>query len=175
MLKRTVLPLLSLAALALPVGAGANQTDIKGPVALRGRGFVRAELQSTQTTKPLVLRVHAGFMRIVDLGGDLKARCGGAARSASKQNSQGQTVFLCVAREGRLGIIGSHYRLFGFAMQYGALVPDGVSGTISGHFRTCEVSGQTKPACGKPSPDEQADTPTDAADDLAALDAELGE
>ena len=193
MLKRTV-PLIALVALALPVSAGAQKAEIKGPVAIRGRAFVHAELQSTETARPVRVRLHAGFIRIVDLGTDLKVRCQGRGQTKTRKNASGQTVVLCFGPEQRALVSGSHYRIFGFAMQYGLLIPDGVSGTIAGRFEQCTLTTDGKPTCAKPNDQPSAGQPNagqsnagqsnpdqstsdessdDGSEDLAQLDAAL--
>jgi hypothetical protein len=166
MIKRLV-PLFALAALALPVSAVANEINVKGPEALRGSGFVRGELQATADAKPVRLRIHAGFVRIVDIAGDLETRAQGHVRTASKQDAQGHKVVLYVAQEGRIGLKGSDYRVLGFAMQYGMLVPDRVTGTLSGRLQECQAGADGKPACAK----DQGSA--DASGDLSDLDAAL--
>ena len=186
MLKRTV-PLFLLAALALPVAAAAQKLDVKGPLALRGHAFVRGELQATADAKPLRIRLQAGFVRIVDLGSDLKVRCEGRRDEATKtsKNANGQTVYLCVGRALRVGVKGSHYRIFGFAMQYGFMIPDGVTGTLAGRFQQCAAGSDGKPTCAKPTgnqaggdqsngqppADQSSDSSDDGSSDLAQLDA----
>ena len=163
MLKRTV-PLLVLAALAVPASAAAQKIDVKGPLALRGHAFVRGELQARSETKPVQIRLQAGFVRIVDLGSDLRVRCQGRGQRKATKNESGQTVYLCSGRALRIGVRGTHYRIFGFAMQYGFLIPEGVAGSLAGAFRQCAAGTDAK-ACSKqkssPTADESNQQPAD--------------
>ena len=169
MLKRTV-PLIVLVALAIPAAATGKRIDVTGPIAVQGHAFVSADLQATDASRPVRMRLRAGFVRIVDLSGDLKVRCGGKAKLQTRKNARDQNVYLCIVRAGRLAMKGSHYRLFGFAMRYGLLIPEGVSGTLAGRFQECRVS-DGKPACGKPSdPARPDDGNGDASAGLDQLD-----
>lgn len=48
-MKKTLLLLVALAALAVPAAAVAKTIEVKGPQAVAGRGFVRAELKMAKT------------------------------------------------------------------------------------------------------------------------------
>ncbi len=134
MLRRLTL-LLSLGALALPATAAAQSVQVSGQaVALQGRAFLKAELTASAGAQPVEVRARAGFVRVVDLGGDLKVDCGGQGRTRQSKNDQGQAVFLCVGA-GRAQVQGSHFRIQGFALHYGLLIPDGYTGTVQGRVR----------------------------------------
>lgn len=146
MFKRTVL-LLSLAALTLPLAAAAKKLEVQGPLAIKGHGFLRGELQTADpaNTKPVRFRGQGGFIRFVDLGGDLKVKCQGKGQMKSTDNDEGQTVVFCMGRGGRAAASGSHYRLVLFALRYQAFIPEGVSGTLQGRFRSCTPGGAEEP------------------------------
>lgn len=173
MLKR-LLCLLSVSALAVPAAAsaapGPRQTvTISGSkIALVGRAFVKAELTASAAAKPVRVLGRAGFMRFVDLGGDLKVRCQGRGDAQGQKNDKGQTVFLCAGAGGRAEATGSHFAIQGFALRYGLAIPDGYTGTVEGRVRERQPgqNGTQAPGAGQGS--SQSDTASSIDADLAA-------
>jgi hypothetical protein len=136
-----MLTLTALAALAVPAVASADLapadkgTAVDGKaIALQGHLFLRAELSGSATAKPVRLAARAGFVRFVDLGGDMKVQCDGKGPDHTRQNDKGQTVVICVGRGGAL-VTGSHFGIHGFAMRYGIAIPDGYTGTVKGRVK----------------------------------------
>lgn len=158
MLRRSVL-LLALAALVFPATAAAEKLEVQGPLAIKGHGFLRGELETPNPaeTKPVRFRGQGGFIRLVDLGGDLKVRCQGRGEMRSGENDEGQTVVVCMGRGGRAAVSGSHYRLFVFAHRYQAFIPEGVSGTLQGRFRSCSPGSSDDEPETTAGEDEQTD------------------
>src|SRR5689334_21987266 len=101
-----MLTIAATAALAVPAvsladaaPAAADGTPVEGTaVAVQGRAFLRAELSAGADAKPVRVVGRAGFVRFVDLGGDLKVQCNGKGAGRTRQNDQGQTVVTCVGR-----------------------------------------------------------------------------
>jgi len=135
-MRTTILSLL-LAALAFPGTAAAETLDVEGPLAVKGHGPLRGELKmaNPSESKPVVFGGQVGFVRFIDLAGDLKVRCKGRGEAAARENEQGQKVYTCKGRGGRARVHGSHFRVALFAMKYGILIPEGVTGTLQGKFR----------------------------------------
>jgi hypothetical protein len=140
-MSKLLLCALAVSALALPAAASAapnpRQTvTISGAkIALQGRAFVKAELTAAAGAQPVRVLGRAGFMRFVDLGGDLKVRCQGRGEAQGHRNDKGQTVFLCAGAGGRAEATGSHFAIQGFALRYGLAIPDGYTGTVEGRLR----------------------------------------
>ena len=139
---KLMLSLAAAAALAVPAAsladaspAAANGTQVDGTaVALQGRAFLRADLTASPDAKPVRVVGRAGFVRFVDLSGDMKVQCDGKGAARTRQNDQGQTVALCVGR-GHAVVTGSHFRLAGFALRWGIAIPDGYTGVVKGHAK----------------------------------------
>lgn len=140
-MTKLLLLLLAAAALALPAAALAadapqrQSVTISGKIALVGRGFLKAELTGSADAKAVHVIARAGFVRFVDLGGDLKVRCQGRGDAQGHENQQGQTVFTCVGARGRAEATGSHFQIQGFALRYGIAIPDGYTGTVEGRVK----------------------------------------
>lgn len=131
----------AVAALAIPAAAAAKAGDVSGKaVELQGRAFLRAELSSAGAD-PVEVTVPGGFVRLVDLGGDMKAQCDGKSRT--RQNAKGDVVVICL---GSAQVAGSHFRLHGFAPHYGISIPDGYTGKVKG--RAGGRDGAAAPAAG---------------------------
>jgi len=139
MLKRTVF-LVMVAALAVPALAAARPHEVQGPATLKGHGFLRGELQATDPSLSVRIRFRAGMVRVVDLAGDLQVTCKGRP-ARSHHNRKGQAVYRCAGRAGRMLVTGSHYGLALVSMRYVLELPDGVSGTLSGRFRSTAPAG----------------------------------
>jgi hypothetical protein len=135
-MRTTILSLL-LAALAFPGTAAAEKLDVEGPLAVKGHGPLRGELKmaNPSESKPVVFGGQVGFVRFIDLSGDLKVRCKGRGEAAARENEEGQKVYTCKGRGGRARVNGSHFRIALFAMKYGILIPEGTTGTLQGKFR----------------------------------------
>ena len=126
---------------------------MNGPLALAGKGFFGGELtmKLVDGQRPVRLAARAGYIGILDLGGDLKVRCQGKGRVHKKETEQG-IVYMCAGRGGQAIILGSHFKFRGFAMRYRALLPAGTSGTFHGRFVECTKTeseeGEAKWSCG---------------------------
>jgi hypothetical protein len=129
MFKRTV-PLLALAAIALPVAAGAKQIDVSGPAAYVGKGAVQGRLASADGPKRIRFR-FAGKLTFKGAD-DMKVVCRGNGQSHSSIED-GNLVVEC---QGRMLAVASASGLSfsGQARQYGIHVPEGVSGSIEGRL-----------------------------------------
>lgn len=137
-MRTTILSLL-LAALAFPGTAAAEKLDVEGPLAVKGHGPLRGELKmaNPSESKPVVFGGQVGFVRFIDLAGDLRVQCKGRGDAAARENDEGHKVYVCKGRGGRARAHGSHFRVALFALKYGILIPEGVTGTLNGKFRTC--------------------------------------
>ena len=73
---------LSLVALLVPVAAVAKDARVEGPSALIGAGYFGGELEQAleDGQRPVKLATRAGYIGVLDLGGDLKIRCLGTGR-----------------------------------------------------------------------------------------------
>lgn len=167
----------ALAALAVPVAAAADSapapavkkgTAVEGKaISLQGRGFLRAELSAAAGAKAVEVRGRAGFVRFVDLGGDMKVQCNGQGADRTRQNDEGQTVVVCMGRGGRATVSGSHFRLGGFAMRFGIAIPDGYTGTVRGHLSAWDGSDDSLAA------DEDSAPQSEGAKAVSTIDAAL--
>lgn len=135
-MRTTILSLL-LAALAFPGTAAAEKLDVEGPLTIQGHGPLRGELKAANPseTRPVVVGGKVGFVRFIDLAGDLRVQCKGRGEAAARENEEGQKVYTCKGRGGRARAHGSHFRVALFAMKYGIRIPEGVTGTLQGKFR----------------------------------------
>ena len=86
----------ALVALLVPVAAVAKDANVSGPAKLVGKGFFGGEftMAATENQRPVRIAARAGYVGILDLGGDLKVRCTGKGRVTRKTTEQG-TVYLC--------------------------------------------------------------------------------
>ena len=139
----------ALVALLLPVAAVAKDANVSGPAKLVGKGFFGGEftMAATDAQRPVRIAARAGYVGILDLGGDLKVRCTGKGRVTRKTTEEG-TVYLC-AGPGGVAVLGSHFKFRGFAAAYHVLIPAGVRGVFHGRFVHC---GAAEATCGQPEP-----------------------
>lgn len=128
----------ALVALLVPAAAVAKEGKVTGPTALAGKGFFGGELTmgDGDDQRPLRIVGRGGYVGILDLAGDLKVSCSGKGRVHKRETEQGN-VYLCAGRGGQAVVLGSHFKLRGFARQYRALLPEGVEGTFHGRFVEC--------------------------------------
>jgi hypothetical protein len=81
--------------------------------------------------RPVRIQGRAGYIGVLDLGGDLKVRCLGKGR-VQKAETEAGMVYRCAGRGGQIVLRGSHFAFRGFAMRYRALLPEGTSGSWKG-------------------------------------------
>jgi len=144
----------ALAALLVPVAAVAKDARVKGPTALVGAGYFGGELELAleDGQRPVRIIGRAGYIGVLDLGGDLKIRCTGKGR-VQKQETEDGNVYFCAGRQGgQVILLGSHFKLRGFAKHYRALLPAGVSGSFHGRFVQCDWAAEAS-KCHGPRPD----------------------
>lgn len=149
----------ALVALLVPVAAVAKDAKVKGPTALVGAGFFGGELELAMEDgqRPVRIVGRAGYIGILDIGGDLKVRCVGTGRVQKKETENGD-VYFCAGRQGGQAIVlGSHFKFRGYAAHYRALLPAGATGSFHGRFVQCdpeaEASKCTGPKRDAPKPD----------------------
>ena len=131
-----IIAALGLVALLVPVAAVAKDARVKGPSALVGAGYFGGELELAMADgqRPVRIAGRAGYIGVLDLGGDLKIRCIGKGR-VQKQETDAGVVYSCAGRKGgEVVLLGSHFKFRGFATHYKALLPAGASGTFHGRF-----------------------------------------
>ena len=124
----------ALIALLVPAAAvAATNGEVTGPVALTGNGYFGGELELElgEAQRPLRIVGRIGYVGFLDLGGDLKVRCGAQSRLTVRRSEQGR-VFFCKGRFGEAVALGSHFVFRGFAARYKLQVPAGASGTLNG-------------------------------------------
>jgi len=134
----------ALVALLVPVAAVAKDARVKGAATLVGAGYYGGELELAQADvqRPVRILGRAGYIGVLDLGGDLKIRCVGTGRM-HKQETRAGVVYSCAGRQGgEVILLGSHFRFRGFATHYKALLPAGASGTFHGRYA---VRGERAP------------------------------
>jgi len=144
----------ALVALLVPVAAVAKDARVKGPTALVGAGFFGGELALAMEDgqRPVRIVGRAGYIGILDIGGDLKVRCVGTGRVQKKETDDG-VVYFCAGRQGGQAIVlGSHFKFRGYAKHYRALLPAGVSGSFHGRFVQCDPEAEAS-KCKGPKPD----------------------
>jgi hypothetical protein len=141
MIKRTV-PLLLLAALVLPTAAAAENTELGGPLLVKGRGALKGEvtMANPEATRPLVFSGQSygergGLARFVDLSGDL--RVDGRCR-AVRTEGEGRKAFVCGARGGRVRVHGSHFRVAARLRTYAMAIPRGATARLRGNYVASE-------------------------------------
>lgn len=124
----------ALVALLVPASAvAAAGSEVDGPTTVGGRGFFGGELRMElgDGQRPVRIVGKIGYVGFLDLGGDLKVRCAGRGRMATKDTEQGR-VYLCKGRGGQAVVSGSHFAFRGFAKRFRIHVPEGASGTLHG-------------------------------------------
>jgi hypothetical protein len=123
-----------LVALLVPVAAVAKDASVQGPAAVVGAGYFGGELElaGEEERRPVRIVGRAGYIGVLDLGGDLKIRCLGKGR-VQKQETDAGTVYRCAGRRGgEIVLLGSHFKFRGFSTHYRAALPAGASGTWHG-------------------------------------------
>ena len=146
----------ALVALLVPVAAVAKDARVKGPTALVGAGYFGGELERAMEDgqRPVRIAGRAGYIGVLDLGGDLKIRCTGKGR-VQKQETEDGIVYFCAGRQGgQVILLGSHFKFRGFAKHYRALLPAGVTGSFHGRFVQCDPAAEAS-RC--PGPKAEAD------------------
>lgn len=142
MIKRTV-PLLLLAALVLPTAAAAENSELTGPISVKGRGALRGEvtMSNPAETRPLVFAGRGGLVRFVDLAGDL--RVDGHCRAVRGQ-SEGRKAFICMGPGGRARVHGSHFRIAARLRTYTMAIPEGATAQLRGQYVTFEPGDESE-------------------------------
>jgi hypothetical protein len=129
-----------LVALLVPVAAVAKDAegagsakDVQGPSKVLGAGHFGGELElaGEEGQRPVRIQGRAGYIGVLDLGGDLKVRCLGKGR-VQKAETEAGMVYRCAGRGGQIVLLGSHFAFRGFAVRYRAFLPEGASGTWKG-------------------------------------------
>lgn len=166
---------LGLVALLVPVAAVAKDARVEGPTALVGAGYFGGELElaMAEGQRPVRLVGGAGYVGVLDLGGDLKIRCLGKGRVQKKETEAGD-VYTCAGRRGgQIVLLGSHVKLRGFATRYRALLPAGAAGTWHGtRFAVRQKDGESEAREPNPARErEEIPSLDELADMLAGADA----
>ncbi|MEO5575738.1 MAG: hypothetical protein ABIR67_06115 [Gaiellaceae bacterium] len=168
----------ALVALLVPVAAVAKDARVKGPTALVGAGYFGGELglAMEEGQRPVKIAGRAGYIGVLDLGGDLKIRCLGKGR-VQKQETENGMVYRCAGRGGQVILLGSHFKFRGFAKHYRVLLPAGVAGSFHGRFVQCDRADasackglkpeqeRTEPAPRERGQEERGERPKAPADD----------
>lgn len=150
----------ALVALLVPVAAVAKDARVKGPTALVGAGYFGGELELApgEGQRPVKIAGRAGYIGVLDLGGDLEVRCLGKGR-VQKQETENGMVYRCAGRRGgQVILLGSHFKLRGFATHYRVLLPAGASGSFHGRFVQCDPAAEAS-SCRGPKPDGERPAP----------------
>jgi hypothetical protein len=150
-----------LVALLVPVAAVAKDARVKGPTALVGAGYFGGELVMAMADgrRPVRIAGRAGYLGVLDIGGDLKIRCVGKGR-VQKTETENGTVYFCAGRQGgQVILLGSHFKFRGFATHYRALLPAGVTGSFHGRFVQCDPAAEAS-KCQGPKPDAERTEPS---------------
>jgi hypothetical protein len=139
-----------LVALLVPVAAVAKDAKVKGPTALVGAGYFGGELELAMEDgqRPVRIAGRAGYIGVLDIGGDLKVRCAGKGRAQKKETENGDVYFCAGRRAGQVTLLGSHFKFRGFAAHYRALLPAGATGSFHGRFKQCEPTAEESD-CGR--------------------------
>ena len=151
----------ALVALLVPVAAVAKDANVKGPTALVGTGFFGGELELAMEDgqRPVRIIGRAGYIGVLDIGGDLKIRCVGTGR-VKKTETENGVVYFCAGRQGgQVIVLGSHFKFRGFAPRYRALLPAGAAGSFHGRFVQCDPAAEAS-KCQGPKPDVERVEPT---------------
>ena len=126
----------ALVALLVPVAAVAKEARLKGPSTIVGAGYYGGEFELAMQDgqRPVRIVARAGYVGVLDLGGDLEIRCVGTGR-VQKQRTENGTVYRCAGRQGgQVILLGSHVVFRGFAAHYKVQLPAGAAGTFHGRF-----------------------------------------
>ena len=155
-MKKFLLPTLLIAMFALPgIASAANAQDVKGPLVIAGKGFLRGELkmENPAESRPFAFGVKGGYIGIIDKKGDLKVRCQGFEETEVEETEEGK-VYFCMGERGRALVRGSHFAFRAFGVFYKAHLPEGTSGQLTGRFVQCgkpgEGSDEHPRLCGRP-------------------------
>ena len=151
----------ALVALLVPVAAVAKDARVKGPTALVGAGYFGGELEMAMEDgqRPVRIAGRAGYLGVLDIGGDLKIRCVGKGR-VQKTETENGTVYFCTGRQGgQVIVLGSHFKFRGFATHYRALIPAGATGSFHGRFVQCDRAAEAS-KCQGPKPDAERIEPS---------------
>jgi hypothetical protein len=144
MIKRTV-PLLLLAALVLPTAAAAESSELTGPILVKGRGPMAAEVEMANPaeTRALVLGGSGGVVRFVDLAGDLRVECQGKREQrGSGRGERSRGFVVCSGRGGRARVHGSHFRIAARMRTWAMAIPEGASAHVRGRYVTVEAGDE---------------------------------
>ena len=163
-----IIAALGLVALLVPVAAVAKDARVKGPSTLVGAGYYGGELELAMADdqRPVRIAKRAGYIGVLDLGGDLKIRCTGTGRVQKRETDAG-VVYSCAGRRGGAVILlGSHFKFRGFATHYKALLPAGASGTFHGRF---VVRGEGGEGAERRQAPERAPKPARESDEIPSL------
>jgi hypothetical protein len=163
-----IIAALGLVALLVPVAAVAKDARFTGPAALVGAGYYGGEIELAmeEGQRPVRLAARAGYIGVLDLGGDLKVRCAGTGR-VQKQETENGIVYRCAGRQGgEVVLLGSHFTFRGFASRYTAMLPAGASGTWHGRF---VVRGERADGQERRKAPEQAPKPARETDEIPSL------
>jgi len=164
-----IIAALGLVALLVPVAAVAKDARVKGPTALVGAGYFGGELELAMGDgqRPVRIAGRAGYIGVLDLGGDLKIRCLGTGR-VQKQETRNGMVYRCAGRQGgQVILLGSHFTFRGFATHYTALLPAGASGNFHGRY---VVRGERAEGEERRKAPERAPKPARESDEIPSLD-----
>ena len=116
--------------------------------------------------RPVKLAARAGYIGVLDLGGDLKIRCVGTGR-VQKQETENGIVYRCAGRKGgEVVLLGSHFTFRGFATQ---LQRDAAGGSERHLARPLRRPGRTRRRPGGRSAPERAPKPARETDEIPSL------
>ena len=137
-MKKFLLPTLLVAMFVLPAVASAKPVDVKGPLVIAGKGFLKGELkmENAAESRPFTFAVKAGYIGFIDKQGDLKVRCQGFEETEVEETEEGK-VYFCMGERGRALVRGSHFAFRAFGVLYRAQLPAGTSGQLTGRFVDC--------------------------------------
>lgn len=142
-MKKFLLPTLLIAMFVLPAVASAKPVDVKGPLVIAGKGFLKGELkmENAAESRPFTFAVKAGYIGFIDKKGDLKVRCQGFEETEVEETEEGK-VYFCMGERGRALVRGSHFAFRAFGVLYRAQLPAGTSGQLTGRFVDCTRPGE---------------------------------
>ncbi len=142
-MKKFLLPTLLVAMFVLPAVASAKPVDVKGPLVIAGKGFLRGELtmEKAAESRPFSFGLKAGYIGFIDKSGDLKVRCQGFEETEVEETEEGK-VYFCMGERGRALVRGSHFAFRAFGVVYRAQLPAGTSGELTGRFVDCGKPGE---------------------------------
>ena len=155
----------ALVSLLVPVAAVAKDAKVTGPSVLVGAGYFGGELELAMADgqRPVRILGRAGYIGVLDVGGDLKIRCTGTGHVQKRETDAG-VVYSCAGRRGgEVVLLGSHFKFRGFATRYQAQVPAGATGSFHGRYVVRgeaggERQGTERGAKAKPAPKPAPET-----------------